>query len=782
MAQAEGVFHNGGPFHVPSQLYHERPVDPPAYSPSTQPRGEIVKILCQARPDCNLAVRHQEVVLVPADDNDPCQTWIKYESWNTVIKDSTGVPAFTLINRDTGKALRHAEGPEAPVLLEEFESNVPKEVILWTTSTDLSDGYRAIRPVNNIHLNLAAGHGLEEHGGVKDGSRVILSRWKQESNQRWMIGRLSSGFRGEKRHRVEVAEYAENPSTKRVRMRCRAGNPKCDTEMGRSVMSSGVVPASDCDICCAEPGFCRECKCILCCEDIPPDAGDCNFVRCLNRVSLEGGICGHGAHLECALKARMAGVVKESSLDMEYLCRRCDSKTDLRELVTRLLEAVGNTVKRPVAEKYLQLALQIMQGTEHGGSGARVLESLVQSALKKVQGGVDIHEVFNDLRDQGMAAEAAKQQQYLGRATSHGEDGLQQPEASLDQWLPSYNSRSSHPSTPSSFSSPAIIRNLSVNSPADGHEGAEVYVGNHTGGDGHTGESAETVRSPGSKFSSPGNDPSSARTSGSPAKITSHRGRAVLSRADVNHEVGYDSQPATRNGKFSIVETVSRSLRSDQKGAGVHRDEACTSCGAKKPAAASHGVSKAEVGGGHKSQRLSPTRKEVGLTTQNRVWRAYDVERFTDHSGNAARCTTSSAGRVPVEEGRYTLGISLRKLDDDCQQQVQSALQKLRLAQQAEFVRAEERLIAQKDYVLKQYELLEIARGEFEAAEISSSYHLVDFDRLMLKLSAQFSRASEGRHGLERMLKVAGGFGRLSKEDLSKYYGWPPGTEVEPRD
>lgn len=80
----------------------------------------------------------------------------------------------------------------------------------------------------------------------------------------------------------------------------------------------------------------------------------------------------------------MAGVVKERELDMEYLCRRCDRKTDLRELVTRLLEAVGNTVQRDVAEKSLELALQIMQGTEHGGNGARVLESLVQTALRKV--------------------------------------------------------------------------------------------------------------------------------------------------------------------------------------------------------------------------------------------------------------------------------------------------------------------------------------------------------------------------------------------------------------
>ncbi|KAL3677305.1 hypothetical protein R1sor_027253 [Riccia sorocarpa] len=769
MAEAGGLLHSGCRFHVPSQHYHQGPFDPGAYPQSAHPSGEIVRIFCQTRPDYNLSVRQQEVVLVPADDNDPYQTWIRYES------DSSGVPAFAVMNTGAGKALRHAEGAETPIFLDEYTRDVPNECILWTTSADLLDGYRAIRPLNKAHLSLTADYGLEKTGGA-GGGKVTLSTWKwmHESNQHWMIGRVASAVVGEKRQRVEaqVAEYSGNP-TKRLKMlKCRAGNLNCGLETGRSVLL-GPEPASDCDVCCVEPGFCRECKCILCCDVmLPDDAGDCNIVRCLHR-SLEGGICGHGAHLECALGARVAGVVKESKLDIEYMCRRCDSKIDLRELVTRLLEAVGNTVKRPVAEKYLQLALQIMQGTEHGGSGARVLESLVQSALKKVQRGVDIQEVFSELRDQGMAAEAAKQQQYLGRATSHGEDVPQQPEASLDQWLPSYSSPSSHPGTPSSFSSPAIMRNLSVNSPADG--------GGHTGVDGHTGESVEAVRSPGSKFSNPGNDLPSARTSGSPVKINSERGRGDPPSSDINHEVAYDSQPGARNGKHS-TETVSRSLRSGQKGAAeVQKDEACISCGAKKPASG-HDISKVEVGG-PKSQRLSPTRKEVGLTTQNRVWRTYDVERITDHSGTASQCTTTySAGGMSFKEGPKTLGISLRQLDDECQEQVQSVLQKLRLAQQAEFRIAQERLVAQKEYVLKQYELLETARGELEAAEISSSYHLVDFDRLMLKLSAQFSKASEGRQALERMLKVSGGFGRLSKEDLSKYYGWPPGREVEIRD
>ncbi|KAL2609163.1 hypothetical protein R1flu_027736 [Riccia fluitans] len=191
MAEGGGYFQSGG-FHLPHhQQHHQGHVESPAYPPaSTECKGELVKIFCQARPDYNLAVRDYEVVLVPGDDNDPYQTWIKDESWSTKVKDSAGFPAFALINKATGKALRHAEGMEAPVVLEEYEPNVLNEVILWTTSDDVSDGYKAIRPVNNIHLNLDADHGLEKYGGVKDGNKVIFFKWKHEPNQLWMFGHL----------------------------------------------------------------------------------------------------------------------------------------------------------------------------------------------------------------------------------------------------------------------------------------------------------------------------------------------------------------------------------------------------------------------------------------------------------------------------------------------------------------------------------------------------------------------------------------------------------------
>jgi len=83
----------------------------------------------------------------------------------------------------------------------------------------------------------------------------------------------------------------------------------------------------------------------------------------------------------------MAGVVKHNGLDMEYLCRRCDSKMDLRDLITCLVEVMGKMTVRQKVEKSLQLALQIMQVTQNGGFGGRILECLVGITLKKVSAG-----------------------------------------------------------------------------------------------------------------------------------------------------------------------------------------------------------------------------------------------------------------------------------------------------------------------------------------------------------------------------------------------------------
>ena len=104
-------------------------------------------------------------------------------------------------------------------------------------------------------------------------------------------------------------------------------------------------------------------------------------VRCFARLP-GAEFCGHGAHLKCALDCQMAGVVKPLGLNMEYICRRCDQKTDLREHVVHLLDALKYTNSRASVEENLTMALQIIWGSEDGG--AKRLSSLIEMAIQMV--------------------------------------------------------------------------------------------------------------------------------------------------------------------------------------------------------------------------------------------------------------------------------------------------------------------------------------------------------------------------------------------------------------
>ncbi|KAH7425037.1 hypothetical protein KP509_11G037200 [Ceratopteris richardii] len=173
-------------------------------------------------------------------------------------------------------------------------------------------------------------------------------------------------------------------------MHCKAQNPNCGLETGES-MALGVMGVMPCNVCCSEPQFCRECLCILCGKTMKCGHNSFTSVRCFARLS-GGEFCAHGAHLTCALDCKMAGVIKALGLDMEYICRRCDQRTDLREHVIRLLESLRYVHCRYSAETNLTTAFQIMQGTE--ADGARQLLQLVESALQMVHNGAKIHDVY----------------------------------------------------------------------------------------------------------------------------------------------------------------------------------------------------------------------------------------------------------------------------------------------------------------------------------------------------------------------------------------------------
>lgn len=178
---------------------------------------------------------------------------------------------------------------------------------------------------------------------------------------------------------------------------CRAGNPHCTLTKGKNNVSESAESLV-CHICCLEPDFCRECKCILCCKSFPPNIDDVVVVRCLNHPVPGQGLCGHAAHLECALNSQLAGVIKKNGLDLEYICRRCDRKTDLKGTVVQMVEAVGQNAPQSTVENVLQLALRTVQDPEdEPQSPARTWAALITDALKKIQEGSPTLEVYKDL-------------------------------------------------------------------------------------------------------------------------------------------------------------------------------------------------------------------------------------------------------------------------------------------------------------------------------------------------------------------------------------------------
>ena len=61
------------------------------------------------------------------------------------------------------------------------------ESVLWTESRDVGNGFRCVRMVNNIYLNFDALHGDKWHGGVRDGTEIVLWKWCEGDNQRWKV-------------------------------------------------------------------------------------------------------------------------------------------------------------------------------------------------------------------------------------------------------------------------------------------------------------------------------------------------------------------------------------------------------------------------------------------------------------------------------------------------------------------------------------------------------------------------------------------------------------------
>ncbi|KAL0911577.1 hypothetical protein M5K25_019728 [Dendrobium thyrsiflorum] len=146
-----------------------------------------VRIFTKAEENYSLSIRDGKVVLELKNPNDKRQHWIKDLKYSTKVKDKEGYPAFALVNKATGEAVKHSLGATKPVSLIPYDPNNPDASVLWTESKDLGDGFRCIRMVNNILLNFDAFNGDEQHGGVHDGTIIVLWEWLKGKNQRWKI-------------------------------------------------------------------------------------------------------------------------------------------------------------------------------------------------------------------------------------------------------------------------------------------------------------------------------------------------------------------------------------------------------------------------------------------------------------------------------------------------------------------------------------------------------------------------------------------------------------------
>nr|AAM65388.1 unknown [Arabidopsis thaliana] len=173
---------------------------------------------------------------------------------------------------------------------------------------------------------------------------------------------------------------------------CKAGNEKCRSLMPQC--EAETLPAMPCDICCGERKFCVDCCCILCCKLISLEHGGYSYIKCEAVVS-EGHICGHVAHMNCALRAYLAGTIGGSmGLDTEYYCRRYDAKKDLFPHVNKFLEICQTVEYQGDVEKILNLGICILRGAQR--DNAKELLNCIESTVIKLKCGTSLEDLWND--------------------------------------------------------------------------------------------------------------------------------------------------------------------------------------------------------------------------------------------------------------------------------------------------------------------------------------------------------------------------------------------------
>ena len=88
--------------------------DSPAAGPGNASIGGVpvhtVRIFCKAGEDYCLTARNGTACLAPTNPRDEYQHWIKDMRHSNRVRDEEGYPAFALVNRVTGEAIKHSQG------------------------------------------------------------------------------------------------------------------------------------------------------------------------------------------------------------------------------------------------------------------------------------------------------------------------------------------------------------------------------------------------------------------------------------------------------------------------------------------------------------------------------------------------------------------------------------------------------------------------------------------------------------------------------------------------
>ncbi|XP_004296755.1 PREDICTED: protein OBERON 2 isoform X2 [Fragaria vesca subsp. vesca] len=171
---------------------------------------------------------------------------------------------------------------------------------------------------------------------------------------------------------------------------CKARNKLCISLLEKA--ENPPLVFMECDICCTEAKFCRDCCCILCSKTINFSYGGYDYIRC-EALTGEAVICGHAAHIDCALRCYMAGTVGGSiALDSEYYCRRCDARTDLVPHVMRLLHTCESLDSRDNIEKILNIGICILRSS--GKTIAKELLKRIEVAIAKLKYGTSLEDIW----------------------------------------------------------------------------------------------------------------------------------------------------------------------------------------------------------------------------------------------------------------------------------------------------------------------------------------------------------------------------------------------------